>query len=402
VTPTQHSPTEGQGSGRRSVSSRTGLVAFRAEFPALGTRAYLFSGALAPAAAPVRKEWDSWATAWSSDPNAVYNDEAMMGRMAALRATFAQLIGADASEIALTDNTSRAANIAIRLLQARRSGNVVVDDSTYPSSVYPWRAHGWEVRYVPSDRHADPAAAVADAISSETVAVCVSHVAPFTGRRHDLRALARVAHSHGSVLLVDAAQSTGIVPIDVRDEGIDLLVTTGMKWLLGPPGVGYLYASREILSKAPVLDVGYIGLDVPLGDWPVTVLPPISPDARRYELGLPSLPALAASRAGLELLLHVGIEHISAHVETLVARCIDGLSELGQDVVTPRDPSARAGVIAFRCERAQDLFNTCRAEGVDIGALTGLVRVDPHGFNIDDDIERFLDSYRRFKSALRQ
>ena len=100
------------------------------------------------------------------------------------------------------------------------------------------------------------------------------------------------------MLLVDAAQSTGVVPIDVAAEGVDALVTTAMKWLLGPPGVGFLYLSPELLRDAPVLDVGYIGLDAPLGDWPVRDMPGIVADGRRYELGLPNLPGMFAARAG--------------------------------------------------------------------------------------------------------
>jgi selenocysteine lyase/cysteine desulfurase len=310
--------------------------------------------------------------------------------MAALREKFAALIQAEPSQIALADNASRAANIAVRILERRGNGNVVVDDSTYPSSVYPWRARGRDVRYVPTDGVVDVTAAVGEAIDDETIAVCITHVAPFSGRKHDLAAVARAAHAQGALLMVDASQSAGVLPIDVRSEGIDLLVTTGMKWLLGPPGIAYLYVSRAVLSNAPVLDVGYIGLDCPLGEWPVGTLPPISPDAIRYELGLPSLPALAAARAGIELLLNVGAEQIAAHVECLVTRCIDGLLERGFDVVTPRDPKERGGVIVFRCERPEEIFNTCSSQGVDIGLAAGLVRVDPHGFNNDDDIDRLL------------
>jgi selenocysteine lyase/cysteine desulfurase len=373
------------------------LEEFRAQFPALKTRAYLFSGAMTPAAATVRTEWDKWTDAWSADPNSVYTEEAMLGGMTSSRQAFATLLNATPQEIALTDSTSRAANIAIRILANRGSGGVVVDESTYPSSVYPWHAQGRDVHVVTTAHSADPSATLTEAITDDTIAVCVSHVSPFTGRRHNLALLSAAAHDHGALLMVDAAQSTGVVPLDTRAEGIDLLVTTGMKWLLGPPGIGYLYATEEVLATAPVLDVGYIGLDVPLGEWPVAELPPVSPTARRYELGLPSLPALGASRAGIQLLLQVGIANISAHVEHLMTRCLDGLQELCLDVTTPRDPARRAGVLVFTHKYAAQLFEACRHEGVDIGMLTrGRLRVDPHGFNNEADIDRFLEACRTF------
>jgi selenocysteine lyase/cysteine desulfurase len=313
--------------------------------------------------------------------------------MDALRQAFAGLIGGDASGIALTDNTCRAANLAVRIAAARpQRSNVVVDDGTYPAGVYPWRAHGThEVRQVATDGIADAAGAIAAAVDDRTAAVCITHVAPFTGRRHDLRALAEAAHAHGAWLMVDAAQSAGVVPIDVRAEGVDVLVTTGMKWLLGPPGVGYLFLAPHVLADAPVLDVGYIGLDVDLGDWPVDHVPPITPTARRYELGLPSLPALAASSAGIELLQDVGLDAVFARSTALVDRCLDRLEAFGVGIVTPRERGQRAGVIVFRHDQPGDLFSRCRRHGVDIGVLPGGVRVDPHAFNDEDDIDRLLE-----------
>jgi selenocysteine lyase/cysteine desulfurase len=375
------------------------LARFRAQFPITRTRAYLFSGALAPAAVPVRAAWDEWTDRWSDDPNAVYTGDGLLGAADRLRGSFAALIGADPSTIAITDNTCRAANIAIRILAERAVANVVVDDGTYPSSAYPWYARGdRDVRYVPTDGVEDAAGALAERIDAGTVAVCVTHVAPFTGRRHDLRAIADAAHAHGATLVVDAAQSTGVVPIDVARDGVDVLVTTAMKWLLGPPGIGFLYLAPDILAQAPVLDVGYLGLDAPLGDWPPHTMPPIVADARRYELGLPNLPGVFAAQTGIELLREVGIERVAGRVEELVGRCMDGLAERGADLVTPADPAQRAGVIAFRHDDAQGLYELCRSRGVDIGAI-GAVRVDPHAFNDEDDIDRFLACCDAFAPA---
>jgi cysteine desulfurase/selenocysteine lyase len=369
------------------------VAGFRGQVPITSSRAYLFNGALAPGAVPVRAAWDAWTAAWSDDPNSVYTDAGLIGSSGALRESFARLIGADAAGVAITDNTCRAANIAIRVLGDRPGGNVVVDDGTYPSSVYPWYARAdREVRVVATDGVADAAGALAQVIDDDTVAVCITHVAPFTGRRHDLAAISEAAHAHGAALMVDGAQSTGVVPIDVRRDGIDVLVTTAMKWLLGPPGVGFLYLAPAVLERAPVLDVGYLGLDTALGDWPVARMPGIVPDARRYELGLPNLPGVFATRAGIDLLLEVGIERIFDHVEGLATHCLDALGDRGIDIVTPVDTAQRAGVIVFRHAEGQRLFEFCRAGGVDIGLISGtVVRVDPHGFNDEGDIDRFLD-----------
>jgi selenocysteine lyase/cysteine desulfurase len=372
---------------------------FREQVPITRSRAYLFSGALAPAALPVRAAWDAWTASWSADPNAVYTPDALVESTHALRRSFARLIQAEPRTIAITDNTSRAANLAVRVLGNDRTGNIVVDDSTYPSSRYPWFATGrHEVRVVATDGVDDAAGAIAQRVDSRTVAVCVSHVAPQTGRRHDLKALAGVAHEHGAALLVDAAQSTGAVPIDVERDGIDALVTTAMKWLMGPPGVGFLYLSPNVLSDAPVLDVGARSLEEPHGDWPADHMPTISADARRYELGLPNLPGIFAAKAGIDLLLAVGVDQISSHVERLATRCIDGLADRGADIVTPRAATQRAGVIAVLHPNPDRVFEVCRRQSVDIGSI-GRLRIDPHGFNNDSDIDRFLECFDQVRSG---
>ena len=374
------------------------LSEFRGQFPVTRTRAYLFSGALAPAAEPVRAAFARWSESWTYDPNHVYDFDLIGRELTGLREGFARLIGADPLEVAITDSTSRGSNLAVRLLAGRPGTNVVVDDTSYPSSVYPWFSMtDREVRYVATDGDPDAAAALSERMDGGTVALTVSHVAPFTGRRHDLRALAEATHAKGGLLVVDAAQSAGVVPIDVGRDGIDVLVTTAMKWLLGPPGLGFIYVRRDVLDETPLLDVGYMGLDVPVGEWPQTHLPPIVPDARRLELGLPSLPALGAAGAGIKLLLEIGIGVIFEQVNSLVDRCIDELLKRNFRVHTPSQRGMRAGVIAFEHPAAAELFAFLRRRAVDIGALPGnLVRVDPHGFNDEGDIERFLDGLDAF------
>jgi selenocysteine lyase/cysteine desulfurase len=368
--------------------------------PITRSRAYLFTGALAPAAIPVSAAWDAWSGAWREDPNSVYTPESLVGSSDGVRASFASLIAADPNCVALTDNTSRASNIAIRVLARRRGGNVVVDSGTYPSSLYPWYARGgYEMRLVKTDGVEDAAGALAERVDDDTVAICVTHVAPFTGRRHDLAAIGALAHEHGAAFMVDAAQSAGVVPIDVEREGVDVLVTTAMKWLMGPPGVGFLYLAPSVLAEAPVLDVGYLGLEVRLGDWPLDAMPDVSRDARRYELGLPNLPGIFAAKAGIDLLLEVGVDKIFVRVEELTTRLLDGLGQQDAEVITPRDPTQRAGVVSLCHPRPEQLFEVCREGAVDIGLIgdvgVGDVRVDPHAFNDEGDIDRFLDCYRR-------
>jgi selenocysteine lyase/cysteine desulfurase len=373
------------------------LEEFRSLFPITRHRAYLFSGAICPAAAPVRQALDEWAERWSQYPMDNYDHGPQ--ETDALRASFAKLIGANPDEVAITDGTSRGANIAIRLLAERRGSTVVVDDTTYPSSRYPWLTLGHKrLRYAPPRLGLSLTEAIEAQLDADTAAVAIAHVSPFTGHRHDLASLAERIHTRGGLLLVDTAQSTGVVPIDVRREGIDVLVTTAMKWLLGPPGVGFLYIKREVLEGCPVGEVGLQSVVVDGEAYPPAELPAIVPGARALEPGLPGLSGMAAARVGIELIQAVGVPAIEERVAALAGRCIEGLLERGLTVRTAQAPRERAGVIAFEHPEAVALTGFLGRHGVDVGGLPwGLMRVDPHAFNTENEIDSFLTHLDAFR-----
>jgi selenocysteine lyase/cysteine desulfurase len=357
-------------------SPSTPLENFRAQFPVTRERTYLITGAIAPAAEPVSRALGEWEQRLAHQP--LLNFDGWADSANEARRRFADLINADSRRIAITDGTSRGADIAISLLADAPGLNVVVDPTTYPSSIEPWL---WRTRkrVVASAQELD-AAAVERLGDGQLAAVVISHVAWQTGHRHDLRALATAAHAQGGLLIVDAAQSAGVVPIDVIADGVDVLMTTAMKWLLGVPGVGFLYVIPEVLARHRTRP------------WPGQPEHRPPEDARRLEPGVPSLPSIAAANAALELLATVGPERISAHVETLAQRCIAGLVDLGLEVLTPVDRTRRAGVIAFRHAHATELSDRLRTRRIDVMGRDewGFVRVDPAGFNTTDDIDRFL------------
>jgi selenocysteine lyase/cysteine desulfurase len=369
-------------------------------FPITTTRAYLFSGGLAPAATSVRDAHDRWTQAWMYDPAAPYAEYQKEWGLA--RQRFAALIGAEPDEIAIVDHTSRGSNLVVQMLPAPASANVVVDDYTYPSSIYPWLL-GSKRRVELRQAHArDNAIAIDDMarlVDDRTLAVSVSHVSPKSGFRHDVAALAELAHAHGALLIVDAAQSAGVLDLDVRRDGIDFLSTCAMKWLLGAPGIGFLYIAREHIEQFEPPQVGYAGVvrapaaavDAPLE---------FRTGARRHEQGMPSLAGVAASRAGLDLLLDITITSIEAFVLELSGQCVEGLLRRGFRIYTRSEPELRAGVVAVPVVEGQRVVDFMRERAIDIWTDPSqtLLRIDPHVFNNADDLDRFLvalDDFRR-------
>jgi selenocysteine lyase/cysteine desulfurase len=198
----------------------------RAFFPIVSTRAYLFSGGLSPAATSVRAAHDRWSEAWMHDPAAPYAD--YQGEWEFARERFATLIGADPDEVAIVDHTSRGSNLIVQMLPPVAAGNVVVDDYTYPSSIYPWLLSpkaNVELRQVRAEENVVRVDDIARVVDNDTIAISVSHVSPRSGFRHDLVALADLAHAHGAFLIVDAAQSAGALDLDVGKQGVDFLTT---------------------------------------------------------------------------------------------------------------------------------------------------------------------------------
>jgi cysteine desulfurase / selenocysteine lyase len=369
-------------------------------FPITGARAYLFSGGLAPAATSVRAAHDRWTDAWMYDPAAPYAEYQVEWERA--RERFATLIGAEPSEVALVDHTSRGSNLIVQMLDAPAGSNVVVDEYTYPSSIYPWllapKAHV-ELRQVAAHENAIDIDDLARVVDEHTFAISVSHVSPKSGFRHDLAAVAELAHSYGALLMVDAAQSAGALDLDGRALGVDFLTTCAMKWLLGAPGVGFLYVAREHVERFQPPHVGYAGVRRSPG---ALVNDPLEfqPGARRHEQGMPSLAGVAASRAGLDLLLEVGTRTVEPHVLQLSGACVEGLLRRDLELYTRPEPELRAGVVALRVVAGQRIVGFMRERAVDIWTDSSqtLLRIDPHIFNDSNDLARFfaaLDDFRR-------
>jgi selenocysteine lyase/cysteine desulfurase len=375
-------------------TGRTPLARLRTEFPIVGERTYLFSGGLAPAPRRASEAVAHWLELWSRDPATAW--DGLLDATEAARQRLARLLGADPGGIAIVDNTSRASNLAVALVDARPGDNVVVDATTYPSSLYPWLPpvrEGIEVRHAGSGRAGLAASLedVAPLVDGRTRAISVSHVDPLTGVRHELRPLADVAHAHAAALIVDIAQSAGVVPLDLAAEGVDLAAGTAMKWLLGPPGIGYLYVSPEFLAQTGAPQVGYLGSRVDPSD-PARLR--LEPDARRHELGLPNLLGMPGFAAGLELVEEAGVETVEAHVAGLVGRCLAGLEALGLHPTTPSDRAMRAGLAALRVTDPMAIHAFLRQSRIDVWGYeeASLIRIDPHLFNDEDDIDRCLEA----------
>ena len=331
----------------------------------------------------------------SNDPDDLYVN-CLDADASDCRRMFARLMGCDENEVAIVESTSSGLNIAFDLINQVPGGNVVFDDFSYPSSVFPWhlRPHQDLTRRFVQARdgimHLEDFEATID---ERTVAVCISHVTPMEGFKQDIGALATIAHARDALLVVDAAQSAGAMHIDLHETGVDFFSTTAMKWLLGAAGVGFLYVARRFHDRLPSR-VGYAGVhSFDIHDFR------LKEDAQRFELGMPNLMGLALTKPGLAILLDTDMQMVESHNLDLSGYCIAGMKQRGMNVVTPEAAEHRLGVIAATHEDAQGLWRYLHDRGVDTFFHGNLFRVDPHVFNNRDDINRFLDGLDGYQAV---
>ncbi|MBN9034869.1 MAG: aminotransferase class V-fold PLP-dependent enzyme [Rhizobiales bacterium] len=365
------------------------LASFRDEFEVASRMAYLANGSVTPAARSVLAASRSWQDHWARDPQVAYRT--YHDRKESLRRSIAGFIGADPDEVAITENASRGAALAIRLLAGRKGGHVLVDRTTYPSSRYPWlTGTDKRLRHVDDGGESGPDPLIAQ-IDDDTCAVSISHVDWASGVRHDVATLAAAAHARDALLIADASQAVGAVPVDVKRDGVDVAYGTFGKWLLAGPGLGFLYVRKELIEAGPVLDPGWKSLAVDGREWPGETMPEPVDGAQRFEPGLPNLNGIIMAQAGLDLIGKVGAAAIFSAIGTLAGQAIDGLMRLGLPLLTPARADRRAGLVSFEHPDAVALAAYLRERQVEItGYRFGLVRVDPHAYNTADEVERML------------
>ena len=366
----------------------------RAEMPVTANWAYFDHAAVAPLSRPAVDALREWADDVAN--NGDVNWPRWRKQVEDVRRLAAELLNADATEIALVRNTTEGITLVAEGLRWQPGDNVVVPAAEFPSNLYPWlnlRDRGVEIRLVESNdwraEQLDPNR-IADAVDDRTRIVAVSWVGYQTGWRNDLDELAAIAHENGALLFVDAIQGLGVFPLDVRQTAVDFLAADGHKWLLGPEGAGVLYIRRERLDDLRPLGVGWNSVKH-AGDFSRTELD-LKDSAGRYEGGSYGMGNIAALGASLELLLSIGTQRLAERLIDLTNRLCERLEGIGADVLSCRDEGRASGIVSFRMpgRDSKSIQQGCRAKGVVVNCRGGAVRLSPHAYTDEGDIERLL------------
>ena len=325
-------------------------------------------------------------------------------RVEKIRDQAANLIGAKREEIALVHNTTTAISLVAEGFPWQPGDNVVTLADEFPSNVYPWmnlERRGVETRLVPTDLGRIDLDQLADTCDERTRMVAISWVGYSTGFRYDLKSIGEIAHRCGALLSVDAIQGLGALSLDVTETPIDFLAADGHKWQLGPEGSAILYIKQEHLDRLDPLIVGWNSVR---HDHDFSRLElDLKPSAERYEGGSQNMVGVLAHGASLDLLVELGIENIEALVLRVTDYACQRLTEFGAHVVSHRDDphlsgSNRSGIVSFELPGRDPaaVRRHCRRHNIQLACRAGRLRISPHGYNNQADIDRLIEVLSMF------
>ena len=362
------------------------------EFPVAERWAYFDHAAVAPLprrSGDVLREW----AAHQERNGCVFWPE-WERKLEANRVQLARLIGADPAEIAYVGSTTQGIGLVAEGFPWRAGDNVVTAAEEYPSNIYPWMNladRGVTLRQVPSREGRVWVEDLEAAMDGRTRMLTISHVEWSSGFRNDLDALSEVCRRRGVAFFVDAIQGLGPHTIDVRRTPVDFLCADGHKWLLGPEGAGVLFVREEWIERLRPLGVGWHSVAQSFNDPDNSFH--LKPTAQRWEGGSFNMPGLQAFGASVGLLLEIGPRAVSERILERADRVRDLARSADWSLVGSDRPGDRSGIVAMVKEGVDpDAFAVgARTRGVAFACRRGRVRISPHVYNDESDLDRLAE-----------
>ena len=367
------------------------VLGIRSRFPVFANKIYLNScsqGALCDA---VEDGFRDYIASWHQHGSPW---DLWVERYEAARAQFAGFIGATPEEVAVVPYASAGINSVASALTFDQRKKVVLGEFEFPTMGHIWLAQqkrGAEVAFVSASGDAIPVEGYQRAIDHKTLIVPITGICFMNGFRSPVREIARLAHANGALAMLDDYQDCGTRPVNVRAADLDFYVTGTLKYLLGPPGLAFLYVRKELIESLRPSITGWFAQTNPFS-FDVKTLD-LSRSARRFEAGSPPVPNIYAAMRGIELLQQIGLENVSAHIAGLARSLLAGAQKLGLCAKTPEDSVGPLCVL--RCKDAPALVQKLAAAGIVCSNRHDGLRLSFHVYNTPSDVQSVLDVLER-------
>ena len=365
-------------------------LSVRDEFPIFEHTIYANSCSQGALADRVRAAAEEWLAGW--DENGA-EWEFWVERNEAARAAFAGLLHANPDDVAVTTSVSQGVSAFVSALDLTGERNrIVISEYEFPTVgqiAHAQELRGAEVVHVrPESDGRIPVERFADALDERTALVCCTAVSFRSGHRHDVTAIAELAHANGALVLADSYQAIGALEIDVRTLGADVVTGGTVKYLLGSAGLGFMWLRDSLHSGLLPTQTGWFA-DEDIFEMSIADYSPHM-SARRFDSGTPPVPSLYPGVAGMQLIAEVGVPAIEAHVRRLNDRLLEGLDALGATVVTPRGDGEHGPLICVLSTDPNTLVAALAAEHIVTSTRDSNLRISLHLYNVEEDVDRIL------------
>jgi selenocysteine lyase/cysteine desulfurase len=362
--------------------------AVRDRFPVFREKVYVNSCSQGALSDTVRAAYEEYLDGW--DANGAEWDH-WVERSEAIRGRFAELLDAAPDEVAIQTSVSAAVSALVSALDFRGERNrIVISENEFPTVGQ--IAHAQELRGAEVVQVEPEPEAYADAIDERTALVCSTFVSFRTGKVHDVESIYPLARDRGALMLVDAYQGAGALPLRAADVA-DVVVGGTVKYLLASAGLAFMYVGDEVRRRLPT-QTGWFA-DENIFEMQIARYRP-HPTARRYDAGTPPVPNIYGGLAGVDLILQTGVPAIRDHVRGLVERLLAGLDELGAGVAAP----PRGPLVCIRSTDAPALVAALAEDDIVASERDSNLRVSLHLYNTDDDVDAVLAALERHRSLL--
>jgi selenocysteine lyase/cysteine desulfurase len=365
----------------------TQIRQIRSRFKIFKHKIYLNSCSQGPLSDAVQAGLEDFMASWHEQGSPW---ELWVNRYEAARTAFAQFINASSDEIAIVTSVSAGINGVASALNFRERKKVVMGEFEFPTMGHVWlaqRVRGADVQFVSAEGHSIPAADYEKIVDRNTCVVPLTHVCFKNGFRSEVNAITQIAHRAGAVVMLDDYQDCGTRPIDVKMMDLDFFVTGTLKYLLGPPGLAFMYVRKELISSLVPTVTGWFGQANPFAYDPKQF--DLSPTARRFESGSPSVPNVYAALPGFQLLQEIGLENVAVHIKKLAQSLLSSAHNLGIRAKTPADSAGP--LVVLQCKDSTLLVQKLAESNVVASNRHDGLRISFHVYNTVDDVNAVVD-----------
>lgn len=362
------------------------ICSIRSRFPVLRKKIYLNSCSQGALSDKVEAAFQEYLRTWHEHGSPW---DLWVQHYEAARAVFARLIGAETDEVALVASASAGANGIASALPFLERNRVVMGEFEFPTMGHIWlaqRPRGADVVFVRAENDRLPVEGYRALIDRNTLIVPMTHICFRNGFRMPVPDIVRMAHDQGALALLDDYQDCGTRPIDVKAMDLDFYVSGTLKYLLGPPGLAFLYVRKSLIETLTPTITGWFGQANPFA-FNEHLLEP-APNARRFESGTPPIPSIYGASAGVELLQEIGLDRVADHIRRLTSMLLEGARSLRIQAKTP--PDSVGPLVVLKAKDADALVQKFAQQDVVLSSRHDGLRISFHVYNTPDDVKHVL------------